>query len=155
MSALSNTDTGYADQTTPVDELRAWAQGLYPSEAATEMLIRAGFAQTWRPWIVAYEADVYGIDFARIPEQIGTMSGGESRFLLAAASVGSAHVEVCLGDVVCGIDRYYVELILAGIAHAGGTHEGTPYRYDPDTRRLRFGPSPTSLHGWPTHTEKR
>lgn len=150
MSALSNYETGYADQETPVDELRAWAQGLYPSEAATEMLIRAGSAQTWRPWIARYEDGAYGITFDTIPDHLGGMSGGERRFLLAAASIGSEAVDVPLGYVVSGIDRYLVELILAGIAHAAGTHEGTPYRYDPDTRRLSFGPSPTSLHGWPT-----
>lgn len=155
MSALTNYDTGYADDETPADELREWAQGLYPSEAATEMLIRAGFAQTRRPWIVTYEPGVHGITFNTIPCDIDAMSGGESRFLMAAASIGSGAVQVPLENIVCGIDRYYVDLILAGIAHAAGTHEGAPMHVDHQTRRCTFGDPYTSLHGWPTDPEKR
>lgn len=155
MSALTNYDTGYADDATPVDELREWAQGLYPSEAATEMLIRAGFAQTWRPWIVTHEPGAYGINFAQTTEHLDGMSGGQRRFLLAAASIGTETVDVPIGYVVCGIDRYLVDLILAGIAHAAGTHEGAPMHVDHQTRRCTFGDPYTSLHGWPTDPEKR
>jgi len=43
-----------APRTAVDDQLRAWARGLYTTEAATELLIRAhhgAFAHPSRPWI--------------------------------------------------------------------------------------------------------
>lgn len=107
----------------PADELRAWARGMLPLEAATELLIRGGFAQTWRPW-VRWDADAnrHWIAFASIPDEIGGMSGGQGRFLRIAASIGG-DVPVILGDEIPGLDRTYLTLVLSAVSHACGAHE--------------------------------
>jgi len=62
------------------DQLRAWAGGMYPVEAAVELLLRAfggRFSQPGREWIVPTEHGRYYVDFAQIPVSIGALSGGE------------------------------------------------------------------------------
>ena len=95
--------------TTPKDEahdqLRAWARGVYPSEAATELLIRAfngRFAEPGWPWIHSTAQD-HWIDFSTIPRQIAGLSGGEQRLLRIAASIGSTDATVNLGDCLTGL----------------------------------------------------
>lgn len=57
------------------DELRAWAKGLLPLEAATELLIRTGWAGPERRWVHrADDGRVYVI-FSEIPDMIGGYSG--------------------------------------------------------------------------------
>ena len=73
------------------DQLRRWARGMYTTEAATELLIRAHkstFASIHRPWIKPGDHG-YWIDFPAITEHLGGMSGGEQRLLRIAASIGS------------------------------------------------------------------
>jgi hypothetical protein len=133
------------------DDLRAWAKGSYTYEAATELLIRAfggRFAAAGRPWV--RKDDFSGkpwIDFASIPESVGGSSGGERRFLLLVASLAE-DVPVVLGDVVPGLDRENLDLVLAAIAHAGGSHEQSDVRVDADgTVDIRG--KLESLHPWP------
>lgn len=136
---------------TPAGDLRAWAKGLYPLEAATELLIRSGFAQDWRPWVHERDHGGYWIDFENLPDQIGGASGGERRLLLFASSLSDATaVDVPIGDLVAGLDRDKVDLILAAVAHAAGTHEGSRFVLDPDTgRAVGIEKITTSLHPWP------
>lgn len=119
--------------------LREWARGLLPLEAATELLIRAGFAGDGRPW-VHYDTDAGRpwIDFASIPEAIGGMSGGEQRFLRIAASLG-ADSPIILADELAGLDRDRLALVLAAVAHTSEAHkpgrtieviDGTPQMVD-------------------------
>lgn len=119
----------YAEDT-PVAGLREWASGLYPLEAATELLIRAGFAQSWRPWVAPCYPDGdqdrahwHWIDFEAIPEMIGDMSGGQQRVLRLAASLGAGGVPVSLNDDLSGLDRRLSALVLAAFSHALGTHQ--------------------------------
>jgi hypothetical protein len=61
----------------PHAELRIWARGLYPLEAATELLIRAGFARRHHHWVVrepsgGTDPDTDWIDFATIPPRRST-----------------------------------------------------------------------------------
>ena len=137
---------------TPAEGLRAWAKGLYPLEAATELLIRGGFAQSWRPWVLGRDHGGYWIDFTEIPVNVGGASGGERRFLLFAASLSDV-VDLpgdTLGDLVSGLDRGNVNLILAAIAHAAGTHEGSRITYDAESGRpTGFEQITESLHPWP------
>ncbi|MDF2050268.1 hypothetical protein [Arthrobacter sp. Cr_A7] len=142
---------------THADDLRAWARGSYTIEAATELLLRAfggRYAAPGNPWVHASE-DLEGahqvrawIDFESIPEEVGVLSGGERRFLLIAASIAE-NIPVVLADVVPGLDRENLDLVLAAIAHAGGSHQHSDIRETPDgSMSLRPGYL-ESLHPWP------
>ncbi|HEY0188002.1 MAG TPA: hypothetical protein VGC67_10975 [Cellulomonas sp.] len=108
------------------DALRAWARGLYPLEAATELLIRTGFARPGSPWVKIEPSgrsapDVTWIDFAAIPEHAGVLSSGEYRVVMFAASPsGDPDVPpVRLGDLV-SVDDRWLTLLSNAVAHAGG-----------------------------------
>lgn len=134
--------------------LREWAEGIEPLAAATELLIRAGFAQEWRPWIRSDETSFrHWVDFEHIPELIGGMSGGEQRLLMIAASIGdlSGTVTISLQNELPGLDRDWFMLVLAAIAHAGGFHK-PGRRIQQDAGGVRIvddGP----LYAWPAHDE--
>lgn len=53
------------------------------------------------------------------------ISGGERRLLMLAVSLADVGggVEVKLGDILPGLDREVLELVLAAVAHAAGSHE--------------------------------
>ena len=108
------------------DQLRRWAHGLYTTEAATELLIRAHngvFASKERPWIKLADR-AHWIDFPIITEHLDGLSSGERRLLLIAASIGSDEATpVRLCDVLNGLDRPTLRLVLAAVAHAGGSHQ--------------------------------
>lgn len=134
---------------TPAEGLRAWAKGIYPLEAATELLIRAGYAQAGRPWVKSEDDDWYWIEFEAIPENVGYMSGGERRLLMLAASIGSGNVTVSLSENLTGVDRNMITLVLAAVAHAAGTHEGRPAIIDRETHTFSFGEPYAALYPWP------
>jgi hypothetical protein len=139
------------------DDLRAWAKGSYTSEAATELLLRAfggRFAAPGNPWIHTsttpegpHQVRAW-IDFEAIPEQAGMLSGGERRFLFVAASIAE-NVPVVLGDVIPGLDRQNLKLILAALAHAGGSHEHSDIRTNPDGSMSIARGYLDSLYPWP------
>jgi len=142
---------------THADELRAWARGMYTTEAATELLLRAfggKFAAPGNPWVhTSTEPEGPSqvrawIDFAAIPEQAGALSGGERRFLLLAASLAE-DVPVALGDLVSGLDRENLDLVLAAIAHAGGSHQHSDVRFNEDGSMSLGKGYLDSLHPWP------
>jgi len=101
------------------DQLRSWARGMYTIEAATELLIRTGWAFPDHLWMKREEDGRVWIDFTAIPDAISAYSGGEQRVLRIAASIG-AEEPVILGDEVSGIDRDQMKLVLAAITHAAG-----------------------------------
>lgn len=105
--------------------LREWADGLLPLEAATELLIRVGFAGEDQPW-VRYDEPAASpwIAFDEIPDLIGGLSGGEKRLLMIAASL-AGDASVVLGDAIAGLDRRWTELVMVAIAHAAGFSEFT------------------------------
>jgi ABC-type molybdenum transport system ATPase subunit/photorepair protein PhrA len=106
-------------------ELRDWARGMTTLMAATEMLIRGGYAGEGRRWIRFDEENKrHWIDFASIPELVGALSGGERRFLRLVASL-AADEPIVLGDEVAGLDHKHADLLLAGIAQAAGFTEPT------------------------------
>jgi hypothetical protein len=139
--------------------LRASAKGLYATEAATELLVRAlsgrFTADAW-PWVQVDDEDPswVSIDWAAIEPNIGALSGGEQRMLrLAAAIAGGARID--LADAVTGLDRYNLTLVLAALSHAAGSHEHSEYLpavlddgrrlVTPDSPRIDYGP----LVAWP------
>jgi len=105
--------------------LREWARGSTTLVAATEPLIRTGFAQEGRPWIHYDEiARRPWVDFDEIPELSGGMSGGQRRLLRIAASLGGT-TPIILADEVAGLDRVWTELVSIAIVHAAGFTEST------------------------------
>lgn len=134
------------------DDLRAWAQGMYTYEAATELLLRAfkgNFAAAGQPWIRTDEhTGKPWIDFDAIPGNIGGASSGERSVLLLAASI-AADAPIALGDAVAGLDRDNLSLVLAAIAHAGGSHEQSDVQTDADGAIVSFGGKLESLYPWP------
>lgn len=142
---------------THADDLRAWAKGMYAIEAATELLIRGfggKFAGPGNPWVhTSSEPQGPGhvsawIDFAAIPEEMDVLSGGERRFLSLAASLAE-DVPVALGDVISGLDRENLDLVLAAIAHAGGSHQHSDVRYNQEGSMSLGKGYLDSLHPWP------
>lgn len=142
---------------THADDLRAWAKGSYATEAATELLLRAfggRYAAPGNPWVHAKTTTPEGytegpwIDFESIPEEVGVLSGGERRFLLLAASLAE-NVPVVLGDVVPGLDRGNLDLVLAAIAHAGGSHQHSDISTNEDGSMTLNPGYLASLHPWP------
>ncbi|MCA0252146.1 MAG: hypothetical protein LCH76_07655 [Actinobacteria bacterium] len=139
--------------------LRRWAKGSYPMEAGVELLIRAGggrlAAKGW-PWV--QEGSVAGswwINVEEVTEEnLGALSGGETRLLRIAASL-LAGPPVDLYSSIAGLDRENIALVLAAISHAGGAHEHSgPPAPDPVGRYLvggvRMGfPRLGSLYPWP------
>lgn len=113
--------------------LRAWAKGMYPIEAAVELLIRTGFARDGLPWIEQVEGNFdpardhwRAVDRDRLWSRgvEGPYSGGERRILSIAASLlGRESLTFTLEDAVSGLDRGNLALVLAAIAHANGSHE--------------------------------
>lgn len=106
-----------------IEELRAWAEGNYALEAATELLIRGyrgRYAQSGNTWIKNRNGRTW-IDFNDMASSMASSLGGEKRFLLLVASIGT-DAPVVLGDLVSGLNRELLDLVLAAIAHAGGSH---------------------------------
>lgn len=132
------------------EDLRSWAKGSLPQEAATELLLRAfegRFAAPGRPWMIRDAA--HGstwIDFSAIPEYSGGLSGGERRFLDIVASLGGDH-EIPLADVLPGLDRALLDLVLAAFAHAAGSHQHSVL-FERPGGILGTEPAPP-LHPWP------
>ena len=118
---MTTTPTG----TQLTDALRAWAKGIYPTEAAVELLIRSGLSSGGYPWVQRSpdSPDRWWVDAHQInADTIGVYSGGQQRVLrIAAALLGAQPVD--LFEDVPGLDREHLALVLAAIAHAGGSHE--------------------------------
>lgn len=129
------------------DRLRAWAKGLYPLEAGTELLIRHGRAvYEGAPWIHD-DGDRAWLDVETLVYESGAWSGGEQRVVRLAASLMGTDERVNLSDDVTGLDRETAVLVLAAIAHANGSHEHGDIEFDEGGRGrpVRLG----SLYPWP------
>jgi len=110
--------------------LRRWAAGIYPDEAAVELLIRSGWTKraalaTHRAATLDSAYDVY-IDWdvlgqildGQVDSPILAASGGELRTLRIAHSLARG----ILQETIPGLDRHHTDLVLAAIAHANGSH---------------------------------
>lgn len=129
--------------------LRDWAKGSLNCEAATELLLRAfsgRYAGPGWPWMHTDEQGRSWIEFEAIPEHIGGLSGGEKRLLRIVASLGGEE-PVALSDVVPGLDRALLDLVLAALAHAAGSHQDSEMFEQPEGV-LSFKGVET-LHPWP------
>lgn len=138
------------------EDLRAWARGMYTTEAAAELLIRVfngRFADSQNPWIQLdddHRDPGHWVDFASIPEHVTGFSSGEQRILRIVASIGSTEVDINLSDDLSGLDRSALRLVLAAIAHAAGSHEHSDMIIDHDNGTCVLVRQP-SLYAWDGH----
>jgi ADP-ribose pyrophosphatase YjhB (NUDIX family) len=111
--------------------LRAWSKGIYCDEAATELLIRH------RTWLhrndfttqfittqtgpsgtitaaISWEEVIAALHAGNLP-----CSGSEASILRLAASLATME-PVAMRDVITGLDRVNIQLVLNAIRHAGG-----------------------------------
>lgn len=116
-----------ADRSVVADGLRVWARGCYADEAAVELLIRAfggRFARDGAPWVRnGSSPGLYYLDPDAIETRSGGLSGGERRVLAVVAALAGDQPLHDLAGIIAGVDRPNLALILAALAHAGGSHE--------------------------------
>lgn len=135
--------------------IRAWANGLYSTEAGVELLIQHGRAiYEGAPWITLHPSTSQGalsvasININKLVYGSGAWSGGERRVVRIAASLlGGPAVD--LAEEIPGLDREALGLVLAAIAHAGGSHEHGGIRFDDGGVPVGFVKEST-LYPWPS-----
>lgn len=145
--------------------LRQWAAGIYPDEAAVELLIRSGW--TRRAGLVTV-VSTQGEDSAEIIDWdvLGQILDGHLDSPILAASSGELRVlriahglaRGFLYETVPGLDRHNTDLVLAAIAHANGSHQHrepseTPVNsrwVDSETGLRVSFIALQSLHRWPS-----
>ena len=139
-----------------IDGLRRWARGAYAEEAAVELLVRSfggRFCSTGYPWVRRCDRPGwYWLDGEPLIHGTGALSGGEQRLLALAGALVSGLAITDLAGLVAGLDRTNQHLVLAALAHAGGSHEQVDTRVE--AGRLlwrRVGP----LVDWPADTPLR
>jgi hypothetical protein len=119
---------------TTIAALRAWSAGSYSDTAVVELLARAfggRFAGAGHPWIGTDAAGRTWLDGDALRAASG-LSGGERRVLaLVAALIDLQPVEIV--DVVSGLDRHHLDLVLA----AHGARRRQPRARDRDSRPRR------------------
>ena len=147
MSATTTSDS--------VQGLRRWAKGVYPLEAAVELLVRAfggRFARVGYPWVAQGGGpDAYWLDVEQLTiEHTGVYSGGERRLLALAASLAGGE-PVNLYEEVPGLDRDLTALFLAAVAHANGSHDHSNIEIDHERGVALMRGKHPSLYPWPTN----
>lgn len=118
-------------------DLFAWARGIYPTEAATQLLLRAfdgRFARPGWPWIRSSESGHYYIDATKLgDEEIGMLSGGERRVLAIVSSLlGEKPID--LSDAITGLDLRHSRIVIDALEHAAGVRRDRPVRPGAATR---------------------
>lgn len=130
--------------------LRNWAKGDYAQEAGVELLARAfggQFAQAGCPWMKhCHRPGLYWLDVTTLLDYSGVCSGGERRVLTVVAALVDRRPVDDLGDILAGLDRRTLALVLAALAHAAGSHEQADLVRDGD--QLMFVSLP-ALVPWP------
>ncbi|WMY80070.1 hypothetical protein [Citricoccus sp. I39-566] len=133
--------------TTINEAVRAWAKGMYATEAGVELLIRSRVAiRDGAPWIHR-DGDRAWVDPEELLNAAGAWSGGEQRLVRIAASlIGGPAVD--LSEDIPALDRENASLVLAAIAHANGSHEHSDFSYNAEGRPNGIV-SLDSLYPWP------
>ncbi|MEH0110761.1 hypothetical protein V6N00_13705 [Tersicoccus sp. MR15.9] len=130
------------------EALRAWAKGMYATEAAVELLIRANLGvYASAPWIVPTGDSRAALDPDALLDGSGAWSGGERRLVAIVVSLLGAE-PVNLAEALPGLDREHLDLLLAALAHAAGSHEHSGLVTDETGRPTGFTRLDT-LYPWP------
>lgn len=130
--------------------LRAWAAGSLAMSAGVELIIRCfggRFALPARPWIRCEPGGRAWVDVGVLRAQPGVLSGGERRVLDVVGALLD-ETPIAITEVVAGLDRVNLHLVLAALAHAGGSHEHADVAVGPDGIAYLTRPGP--LITWPT-----
>lgn len=134
-----------------VDGLRRWARGSYAEEAAVELLVRSfggRFTAASCEWVRACDAPGwFWLDGEPLRYATGHLSAGERRVLALVGALTSGSVLVDLADILSGLDRPHLALVLAALAHAGGSHEHSDVTVDGERMVFRRLPA---LIEWPS-----
>ena len=112
--------------------LRGWAWGLHSLEAAVELLILSfggRFAGPGWPWVRVDRGSVW-LDADQIHPHIGVLSSGERRVLGLVEALATGRPVDRLGDQLISLDRYTLQLVLAALAHAAGSHAHAVFASD-------------------------
>lgn len=125
-------------------------RGSYAEEAAVELLAHAfggRFNATRYGWLRACgRPGWYWLDGEALVNSVDGVSGGERRLLTVAGALVSGAALPDLSGVLAGLDRPNLELVLAALAHAAGSHEQVDAQVVGDRLVFRrLGP----LVGWP------
>ncbi len=133
-----------------VRRLHEWASGSLPMGAGVELLARAfggRFADPSRPWVITKPDGRMWVDVDVLCDASGALSGGERRIVaMVVALLDERPVDVV--DVVTGLDREHLHLVLASLAHAAGSHEHAALTLSPDGVAHLTRPGP--VVAWPT-----
>ena len=137
--------------------LRSWAKGLYPLEAAIELLVRTSdgrFANPGYPWIQPCDRPGWWwLDHEAITDDnLARLSGGEQRILRIVASLAGGTPVNLYADLP-GLDREHMQLVLAAMAHANGSHEHADLHIDHQRGGAVLDGRLLSLHPWPEPAE--
>lgn len=107
--------------------LREWARGSYADEAAVELLVRGfggRFVREGAPWVrPGRRPGYFWVDAGAIVTFSAALSGGERRFLAVVAALVGDRALDDLVSIVSGMDRAHLALVLAALAHTGGSHQ--------------------------------
>jgi len=117
--------------------LRAWARGIYPDQAAVELLIshatflrRADFTSRFISTHASSDGTgLAAIDWTAAITALATSlpcSGGEQRMLRPAASLGDG-IPVNLRDALTGIDGHGIQLVMQAVLHAAGRRDSPEF----------------------------
>lgn len=133
-----------------LDGLRRWARGAYAEEAAVELLARAfagRFCTSGYLWVRRCDQPGwYWLDGEPLLHDTGSLAGGERRLLAVAGALVSGLAIDDLPGILAGLDRDHLALVLAALAHAGGSHEHVDCRVEAGKLTFtRLGP----LVAWP------
>lgn len=130
--------------------LRDWARGSLPMEAGVELVLRSfggRFARNSSAWIVTEPGGRIWLDADALRRQSGVFSGGERRVTaIVAALIDRTPVDIV--DVVTGVDRANLHLILAALSHAAGSSQHFELDIN-DDGRMSLSVAPP-LVAWPT-----
>lgn len=121
--------------------LRAWAKGIYPTEAGAELLIRSGWAERINEAGYVQWSENPPDDYAypRVGDYMrdaGYLSGGERRQIRLIASFlgqeqglypdegeAATNRRTVLGEDLPGTDSSFIRLVQSAVGHAAGLHE--------------------------------
>jgi hypothetical protein len=118
---------GLSEEDELLDKLRAEVEGVCPSEAALELVVRSRLLHRLEPFIAVDPDGLYAaIDWDAFARELITgklgFSGGERRLLSIAASLGAGGYPVDLRDV-SDLDARHSVLVVQALAHACGREE--------------------------------